>query len=341
METRHGRVTTPALLPVVNPNRPIIPPTDLANRFHAEILITNAYILGRTSHRPPRTMRAGGLHPRGLRLRDRRRRSLARVLSLPRPRSGHHRVEERLGSVEARPSLRGGPPARVPTRRPPRMRSVRFRVVCEIRAGRPDAVLRWHSTRGGAPGERLPVSGVQRPSDERHFPGRSPPRGAQPPRLLRRNPRGASRDRARGFVGAGRTSRPGPPGPSGLPARTSASQRIPRGIRTGRPAWCSVLRGPGDRTSPDLAPVPAQALGAISVAAGEGTARAPRASPTVHGGVCPPACPRHGKRGRPRRRQVHLGSCSGRARSSLAHGAIGGARFAGTRSSRGRRRLLP
>ena len=51
METRHGRVTTPALLPVVNPNRPIIPPTDLANRFHAEILITNAYILGRGPHR--------------------------------------------------------------------------------------------------------------------------------------------------------------------------------------------------------------------------------------------------------------------------------------------------
>src|SRR5947208_15028521 len=51
METRHGRVTTPALLPVVNPNRPIIPPADLANRFHAEILMTNAYILGRGPHR--------------------------------------------------------------------------------------------------------------------------------------------------------------------------------------------------------------------------------------------------------------------------------------------------
>src|SRR5438552_16722990 len=51
METRHGRVTTPALLPVVNPNRPIIAPADLANRFHAEILMTNAYILGRGPHR--------------------------------------------------------------------------------------------------------------------------------------------------------------------------------------------------------------------------------------------------------------------------------------------------
>src|SRR5207253_10717965 len=51
METRHGRVTTPALLPVVNPNRPIIPPADLANRFHAEILMPYAYILGRGPHR--------------------------------------------------------------------------------------------------------------------------------------------------------------------------------------------------------------------------------------------------------------------------------------------------
>jgi len=51
LETRHGRVTTPALLPVVNPNRPVIAPTDLASRFHAEILITNAYILRRGPHR--------------------------------------------------------------------------------------------------------------------------------------------------------------------------------------------------------------------------------------------------------------------------------------------------
>ena len=48
LETRHGPVTTPALLPVVNPNRPVIPPADLATRFGAEILITNAYILGRS-----------------------------------------------------------------------------------------------------------------------------------------------------------------------------------------------------------------------------------------------------------------------------------------------------
>jgi 7-cyano-7-deazaguanine tRNA-ribosyltransferase len=51
MDTRHGRVVTPALLPVVNPNHPIVSPQDLANRFHARILITNAYILGKGPHR--------------------------------------------------------------------------------------------------------------------------------------------------------------------------------------------------------------------------------------------------------------------------------------------------
>ncbi len=47
LETRHGRVTTPALLPVVNPNRPIIPVSDMASRFGTQIIITNAYILGK------------------------------------------------------------------------------------------------------------------------------------------------------------------------------------------------------------------------------------------------------------------------------------------------------
>lgn len=47
LETRHGRVTTPALLPVVNPNRSVIPPEELASEFGAEILITNAYIVGK------------------------------------------------------------------------------------------------------------------------------------------------------------------------------------------------------------------------------------------------------------------------------------------------------
>ncbi len=47
LETAHGKVTTPALLPVINPNRPVVPPKDVASRFGAQILITNAYILGK------------------------------------------------------------------------------------------------------------------------------------------------------------------------------------------------------------------------------------------------------------------------------------------------------
>src|SRR3989449_575022 len=51
LETAHGSVATPTLAPVVNPNRPIIPPSDLAARFGAQILITNAYILGKSPTR--------------------------------------------------------------------------------------------------------------------------------------------------------------------------------------------------------------------------------------------------------------------------------------------------
>src|SRR5207245_10628865 len=51
LETAHGRVATPTLAPVVNPNRPIVPPGDLATRFGAQILITNAYIIGKSPGR--------------------------------------------------------------------------------------------------------------------------------------------------------------------------------------------------------------------------------------------------------------------------------------------------
>jgi len=60
LETPHGRVTTPALLPVVNPNQPIVSPRDLASRFRAEILITNAYILGKGTLRE--TVLRDGVH---------------------------------------------------------------------------------------------------------------------------------------------------------------------------------------------------------------------------------------------------------------------------------------
>jgi 7-cyano-7-deazaguanine tRNA-ribosyltransferase len=43
--TKHGVVTTPNLLPVINPNKMIIPPKEMKKRFNSEILITNSYII--------------------------------------------------------------------------------------------------------------------------------------------------------------------------------------------------------------------------------------------------------------------------------------------------------
>ncbi len=45
LRTRHGTVTTPALLPVINPNQLMISPRDMRERFGVEMLITNSYII--------------------------------------------------------------------------------------------------------------------------------------------------------------------------------------------------------------------------------------------------------------------------------------------------------
>lgn len=47
LETRHGPLETPALLPVINPNLPTIPPQEMRERFRVGAVITNAYILRR------------------------------------------------------------------------------------------------------------------------------------------------------------------------------------------------------------------------------------------------------------------------------------------------------
>jgi len=44
-ETRHGKVETPALMPVINPNQLTVEPRALAEKFNAQIMITNAYII--------------------------------------------------------------------------------------------------------------------------------------------------------------------------------------------------------------------------------------------------------------------------------------------------------
>ena len=59
LTTPHGIVDTPALLPVVNPNQMIIPPREMAAKFGAQIMITNAYILHRSMRE--RTL-AEGVH---------------------------------------------------------------------------------------------------------------------------------------------------------------------------------------------------------------------------------------------------------------------------------------
>ena len=45
LKTRHGTIETPALLPVINPHRPDIPPKQLQDKFGYNALMTNAYIL--------------------------------------------------------------------------------------------------------------------------------------------------------------------------------------------------------------------------------------------------------------------------------------------------------
>ncbi len=47
LETPHGRVETPALMPVVNPKKPVIPVEELVKTYKSEIIITNSYIIYR------------------------------------------------------------------------------------------------------------------------------------------------------------------------------------------------------------------------------------------------------------------------------------------------------
>ncbi|HEB37764.1 MAG TPA: tRNA-guanine transglycosylase, partial [Thermoplasmatales archaeon] len=45
LKTAHGKITTPALLPVINPNKMLIEPKEMKRLFSAEIVITNSYII--------------------------------------------------------------------------------------------------------------------------------------------------------------------------------------------------------------------------------------------------------------------------------------------------------
>src|SRR4030042_1801394 len=45
LTTPHGKVTTPVLLPVVNPNQLTITPREMKERLGVKMLITNSYII--------------------------------------------------------------------------------------------------------------------------------------------------------------------------------------------------------------------------------------------------------------------------------------------------------
>ena len=48
LATGHGTIETPTLMPVINPNRIIIPPGEMPKKFGAQAIITNSYILGKS-----------------------------------------------------------------------------------------------------------------------------------------------------------------------------------------------------------------------------------------------------------------------------------------------------
>ena len=45
LETSHGSITTPTLMPVINPNKILLSPKEMRKLFGTEIIITNSYII--------------------------------------------------------------------------------------------------------------------------------------------------------------------------------------------------------------------------------------------------------------------------------------------------------
>lgn len=57
--TKHGVVTTPTLLPVINPNKMMITPGEMRRLFGVEMVITNSYIIYKNEHLRDRAVRDG------------------------------------------------------------------------------------------------------------------------------------------------------------------------------------------------------------------------------------------------------------------------------------------
>ncbi|HEX9907072.1 MAG TPA: tRNA-guanine transglycosylase, partial [Thermoplasmata archaeon] len=61
LTTKHGKVTTPVLLPVINPNFLTITPADMRSKLGVQMIITNSYII-RTSDELRQKAVKDGLH---------------------------------------------------------------------------------------------------------------------------------------------------------------------------------------------------------------------------------------------------------------------------------------
>lgn len=57
--TKHGTVTTPNLMPVINPNKMIITPKEMKKLFGVEIVITNSYIINKDYQLKERALKQG------------------------------------------------------------------------------------------------------------------------------------------------------------------------------------------------------------------------------------------------------------------------------------------
>jgi 7-cyano-7-deazaguanine tRNA-ribosyltransferase len=57
--TKHGNVTTPNLLPVINPNKMMVTPKEMKKRFGTDILITNSYIIYKNPELKKKALESG------------------------------------------------------------------------------------------------------------------------------------------------------------------------------------------------------------------------------------------------------------------------------------------
>ncbi len=59
LDTRHGKITTPTLLPVINPNQMLFTPKEMRSKFGTEMIITNSYIIKKSDKLRERALSEG------------------------------------------------------------------------------------------------------------------------------------------------------------------------------------------------------------------------------------------------------------------------------------------